>query len=533
MSGRPNFLYLITDQQRADHVGSYGNRVLQTPAIDSLAARGVSFDRFYVANPSCMPNRATMMTGRTPQANGVWSNGVPLSMRANTFVHLLRAAGYRTGLVGKCHLQAFTGRPPVIVPPEPGPKQLTPPPALRDAVIDAYGDGRYDQELLPRWRDDPDHELDLPYYGFDGVDLAILHGDKVHGHYVRWAKARHPDFESLPGPENELGGHDYNVAWAWRTRVPEDLYPTTYVEERTLAFLERHAQAKDGRPFFLQCSFPDPHHPFTPPGRYWGLYDPADVELPGSFGRTNNPPPHLAYLWQERDRGETNRWTHLPQGITEREAREAIALTYGMIAMIDGAIGRILAKLEALGLAEDTVVVFNSDHGDLLGDHQTMLKGTLHYQGLVRVPFIWVDPRRLGSGRSRALCGTLDLAPTFLERAGIAPYHDIQGRSLLPLIDDPSSSLRDSVYIEEDAQRTFMGFEVPPRTRTLITRDWRLSINLGVPWGELYHLAEDPYEMTNLWDDSAAAATRAELMEQLVQKMTQYANRAPLPTNRG
>lgn len=110
---QPNFLLFITDQQRADHVGSYGNAMLSTPALDALAQQGWSADRFYVASPICMPNRATLMTGRMPSVHGVRHNGIPLSQRATTFVDRLRNAGYATALIGKAHLQNMTGKGPV------------------------------------------------------------------------------------------------------------------------------------------------------------------------------------------------------------------------------------------------------------------------------------------------------------------------------------------------------------------------------------------------------------------------------------
>src|SRR6266550_1910418 len=113
MADRPNVLFFITDQLRSDHLGCYGNRIIRTPAIDSLAARGTTFDRFYVASPVCQPNRATLMTGRMPSLHDVRSNGIPLSMNAVTFVDLLRDAGYKTALVGKSHLQNFTEHGPL------------------------------------------------------------------------------------------------------------------------------------------------------------------------------------------------------------------------------------------------------------------------------------------------------------------------------------------------------------------------------------------------------------------------------------
>ena len=111
-SKRPNFLMIVTDQQRADYLGCAGHTVLKTPHIDGIAARGVRFDRFYVANPVCMPNRATLMTGRMPSLHGVRHNGIPLSLSENTFVDLMRHEGYRTGLIGKSHLQNMTDNPP-------------------------------------------------------------------------------------------------------------------------------------------------------------------------------------------------------------------------------------------------------------------------------------------------------------------------------------------------------------------------------------------------------------------------------------
>src|SRR5215831_10203127 len=114
MTTRPNFLLFITDQQRADHIGCYGNPVVQTPNINRLAENGARFDRFYVATPICMPNRATLMTGRMPSLHGARQNGIPLSLTATTFVDIMRAGGYHTVLIGKCHLQSISGNVPTI-----------------------------------------------------------------------------------------------------------------------------------------------------------------------------------------------------------------------------------------------------------------------------------------------------------------------------------------------------------------------------------------------------------------------------------
>jgi arylsulfatase A-like enzyme len=221
------------------------------------------------------------------------------------------------------------------------------------------------------------------------------------------------------------------------------------------------------------------------------------------------------------------------QAVTEKDVREAIALTYGSITMIDDAVGEILATLDRLGLAENTVVVFTSDHGEYMGDHQLMFKGPIHYDGLIRVPFIWADPQ--GTRRdvaSDALAGTVDIGATVLARAGLAPSHGMQGRSLLPLVEDRAESVRRGIVVEEDNQRIFLGFDRPVRMRTLVTDRWRLTVYRGVSWGELYDLENDPLEMTNLWDDPVHSDERGRLMFQLVQEMEDLADDSPLPIAR-
>src|SRR5690606_29680815 len=262
-----------TDQHRADHLGCYGNRIVRTPNIDRIAAQGWRATRFYVANPACMPNRSTLMTGRMPSVHRVRSNGIPLSLGATTFVGLLRPAGYATASSGKIHLQPMLAEATLLRRRDPG-GPVAPPPELGDAWHVSAAEGPYDQECIDRWRDDPEHDLELPYYGFEEVHLTMMHADGVHGHYGRWLEARHPGSRSIVGRGNALPGGDPDALQAWRTAVPEDLYSTSYIREQAIGFLERHAAEASGKPFFLHCSFNDPHHPFTPPGRYWDMYDP-------------------------------------------------------------------------------------------------------------------------------------------------------------------------------------------------------------------------------------------------------------------
>ena len=164
------------------------------------------------------------------------------------------------------------------------------------------------------------------------------------------------------------------------------------------------------------------------------MYDPDQIDAPASLALgANARSPAVEALHRLRATGEARTVGTMPFAVNEREAREAIALTYGMIAMIDDGIGSIMAELKRLGMDSNTVVLFMSDHGDFMGDHGIVLKAALHYQGLVRVPFIWHEPGMSAPGMTTsALHSTLDIGVSILERAGLAPYWGMQGTSVLP-----------------------------------------------------------------------------------------------------
>jgi arylsulfatase A-like enzyme len=522
MKKRPNFLFIITDQHRADHLGCGGNQVVQTPNIDRIAAKGTRWDRFYVANPICMPNRASIMTGRMCSAHGARHNGIPLSKDHTTFVELLRDAGYRTGLIGKSHLQSFTGLPATNqFEPEAG--LHTPSPGLRDAIKNNRHSADYDLEVVQKWDRPLAERVDGDFYGFEHMEVAADHADKASGDYLLWARSQRQDFDQLVGPENALPNNRIKAPQAWRTAVPEELYSTTWIADRSEAWLEE--RATEDEPFFLQMSFPDPHHPFTPPGKYWDMYDPADIELPATFGKGDLPP--IRAMRKAMEQGTDSRDNQNPFAVTEDEARSIIALTYGMITMIDDAIGRVLNRLDELGLADDTVVIFTSDHGDYMGDHGLMLKLLLHYQGIIRVPFIWHDPSEPTGGQTDSgLASSIDIGPTILARAGIQPFNGIQGRDL------HSSQSPEAVIIEEDSQRLMTGFDRPQRVRTVVTDQYRMSLREGEDWNELYDLLDDPGETKNLYDDPQGIAARQKLTEVMLRRMIALQDRAPLPAYR-
>lgn len=522
---KPNILLFITDQQKAQHLGAYGNKIVKTPNLDAIAQRGWRADNFYVATPICMPNRSSLMTGRMPSAHGVRHNGIPLPLDSVTFVEKLKEDGYETALIGKSHLQNMTG----FGPHWPGP---TDPHTEGEAYHPK--DGNYEQEWGPHWREDASHDVQTPFYGFSHVTLAVDHGDQVWGHYWRWLEKNYPEVAASTGRENAIPTPEYELSQfgqAWRTRVPEELSISSYLGQETKARLRDYA--KGDKPFFMMCSFPDPHHPFTPPGRYWDMYDPDDMDLPESFHACEHYPtsPPVQWLYDQRDQRVALKTTPAVFACNEREAREAIALNYGSITHIDEVIGQVMQELKDQGLSDNTIVIFMSDHGEYLGDHQLLWKGPVHFRSVLRTPFIWMDPHDPhANGSSDALSSTLDLASTILDRVGITPYNGMQGKSLLPLMRGECDQLRDKVLIEEEGQRIMFGFDRRVRMRTLISTQYRLSIYDGCDWGELYDLHADPHELQNLWHSESHKDAKLAMLQALSLAMIEHSETSPGPT---
>jgi arylsulfatase A-like enzyme len=218
--------------------------------------------------------------------------------------------------------------------------------------------------------------------------------------------------------------------------------------------------------------------------------------------------------------------------VNEREALEARALTCDMIAMIDDAVGDVLRALDASGRREDTVLMFMSDHGDYLGDHRILLKGASLYQGIVRTPFLWSDPKSGVKGRhSNAIASTIDVPATVLDRAGLAAYAGIQGMSQLRALEG-GEPVRDAAFIQYDHQ---IGPSRPGRmlrTHGLIAGDWRVSMAEGIPGGELYDLRNDPDEFVNRWSDGSALGDKCAMLDRLARTEMESVDELPLPTGR-
>ena len=511
MTERPNFLFIMTDQQRADWLGCYGHPVLKTPHIDGIAARGMRFDNFHAASPVCMPNRASFLTGRYPSLHGLRYNGCALPQSARTFVDVLAEAGYDTAAIGKSHLQPFTGLPPMG--------------GLEGAEEEAWQVSRPETYLeeAPHYQGAGRFEMEGPYYGYRHVDMVTSHGDRCGGHYGQWFREQAPDAAALHDPANELA-HSYTCPQAYRTPIPEALYPTAYIRDRAIDYLNGRGGAEE--PFFAFVSFPDPHHPFNPPGKYWDMYSPDDFEVSLPFGAHKNPPAPLRWLRQNYEAGGGQTTPQTAMMLDDRQIREAMALTAGMMACIDDAVGAILGALEDAGLSENTVICYNADHGDYMGDFNMILKGAMPFRSITRVPFLWADPKGAGRGHSEALCTTVDLAATLLERAGLAPFNGNQGHSFLGAAEGGAGPRKEAL-IEYNDGGARLGFERPARVRALVTPEWRYTVYRDQDWGELYDLRADPQETENLWESAAHKEVRAHLSERLTHHLIAQMDESP------
>ncbi len=500
----PNFLIICADQMRADHMGCAGNSAIRTPHLDRLTAQGVNLSRAYVNCPLCMPGRATLFTGLTPRGHRVRTNGIPLDPAFPTVPGALAEAGYRTASIGKIHLSIL------------GYGQL---PDISSLPPDRF------PEMIQHWKAGRIERVPTPYYGLEHVEITVGHGTGVYGDYELWLKGEHPEswahLRSTPVEPSPLGAEGCGTY-----PLEERYHHTAYVADRTIAYLRQ--QGAD-QPFYLMCSFPDPHHPYCPPAPWDRMYSPDEVVPPvGREGELSDLAPFFQKIYATplQLSGRSR-----PTRMTPAHRLEILAYSYGMVSLIDHHIGRVLDTLDELGLVDDTVVLFLSDHGDLMGDHGLLNKGPFHFEGLLRVPMIWRWPGRFRQRSTAALASLLDVPPTILDLANVSipegfasPEAPRQppawpGRSLVPLLNGQADAVQDSVVIENDED--YLGL----RLRTLVTPTQKITTYTGhrgpEPYGELFDLLEDPHELHNLWDSPAHAASRRELIEQLHYRLTE------------
>lgn len=378
---KPNILLIMTDQQRWDTLGCSGNPVIETPVLDALAAEGTLFASAYSGTPSCIPARASLLTGMDPWNTGILyssGGGIASGMGGGfeyTLPGELAKAGYHTQGVGKMHYEpqrALNG--------------------FHRTVLDESG------------------RVGDPSFVSD---------------YRKW-------FEDHK--TGDYGYIDHGITWnSWMARpyhAPEYLHPTNWTVNESIRFLRERDPEK---PFFLKTSFARPHSPYDAVPYYFDLYM-----------RKSLPEPYLGDWSGEHDvaTSGTEAWRGRRSA---EEIHRARAGYYGNINHIDHQIGRLFYEMRNMGLYDNTLIIFTSDHGDMLGDHHLWRK-TYGYEGSAHIPLIVRLPKRMESGSDRRkvdrVVGLQDLMPTILEAAGLRIPETVDGQSVLPLIRDETVQWR-------------------------------------------------------------------------------------------
>jgi len=428
MTERPNIVLIMTDQQRGDCLGVAGNPVLKTPNLDRLASEGVYFAETYSPMPVCVPSRYSIMTGHVPIAWGIRHNGGVIPGDVPTLPTILKQHGYRTYAVGKMH---FTG-------PEEECKKLG----------------------IPRFR---------YHYGFDDILFSEegrqwMHGDDYEAYLKRvgwygWQRA------------HGIGNNDVRTA---PSPLPKEHYQTVWATDESIKWLRENAGKG---PFFLFCSYIKPHSPYDPPEPYHKLYDPRQVPPP--FGGPEDLERLAPYYgWMRKAYG----WHLLPD---EAHLR-ARAYYYANITLIDEQVGRLLQTLDELGIADNTIVAFVSDHGDLMGDHGLYFKAVFFRESW-HIPLIIRAPGRLpAKGRMERLASLQDLMPTLLSLAGIPLPKPVHGQDLTRSLDAGPEAVFGSYR------------SAPNRIHAVRTAQFQYVFHEAGGFEELYDVKADPQETQNL-----------------------------------
>lgn len=391
----PNILIIYTDQQRVDALGANGNPAIKTPHLDALVARGRTFTSHFVQNPVCMPSRASFLTGCYPSTLGITHMGVPLPEEIPNIATLFGRAGYHTANIGKLHFLPHANR---------------------------------------------DHTLPHPAYGFDHLEISDEPG-VYEDSYRAWVRRNHPAQlphlslglpparrqwldtmkidDPVPHPDGNRspdGRDDFVGAIAFPG--DECCSHSAWVGQRTMEHLER--RASDTTPFLTIASFYSPHAPWVVPRRFLDLYDPAILPLPTDIG--DKDPAHV---------------------------RSATHGYYAMVSEVDEWCGRIFSTLERTGLADNTIVVFTSDHGEWLGDAGRFGKGHPGDDPVTCVPLVIAAPGiQAATAPDATMVEAIDVLPTLLELSGQPVPSFLQGQTLVPYLRGESPNHRNSALTE-------------------------------------------------------------------------------------
>tara|TARA_B100000809_G_scaffold266704_1_gene330881 strand:- start:3434 stop:4942 length:1509 start_codon:yes stop_codon:yes gene_type:complete len=469
----PNLVYIFTDQQRADTMSAYGNDWINAPNLNRFSGQSFVFESAYVSSPICTPSRSTQMTGLWPHTNGCTKNNIPLRNEIDTVADFLPDE-YHTAYYGKWH--------------------------LGDEVIRRRGWDEWlsieDQYRV--WNTKPEYNEVFSNYHHFLVGLGYNPDKESNGKMV----FSRPFTASLPAEHTKA----------------------TFLGDRVAEFIH----SNKSNPFAIYVNFLEPHPPYVGPND--DLYDPD--EIPQSPVFMVNPPSNASgmhRLMAEEQNTPATMGHHVspeelagegPKSNTEADYRKAQASYYGLVTLMDGAVGKILDAIDDAGVADNTIVVFTSEHGDQMGEHN-MFQKIVMYEQSVKVPMVlrvpWLNPRTISGPYSH-----IDTIPTLLDLLGQPVPIKLQGESRAHTIREGGTLNDNDVYLDWNGRSVDQRFplselermrEIPHRC--VITGDgWKLNLSVGDQC-ELYDLNNDTYEQVNLYDDPAYADLVVEMAKKI------------------
>ena len=482
VQGKPNVLWICTDHQRFDTLGCYGNTFVKTPNLDRLASQGVQFNYAFSQSPVCSPSRASFLTGRYPRTTGCRQNGQVIPRDERLITKIFAEQGYNCGLSGKLHL---------------APANASVCRSTEQRIDDGYS--------VFNWSIHP-MDFENPEHGW------------ANNEYHVWLRRNKQIYKPVPF----RGSRQVQIG------MTEEFHQTTWCIDRAIDFIQANAIHKN--PWFFSVNIFDPHHPFDPPEEYLERYLDRldDIPLP------NYTPGELdeksIYQQLEHKNGGYNRQKEfIYDNMTSEDHRLVRAAFWAMIDLIDNQVGRLLDELQKCGELENTIIIFTSDHGEMLGDHGVYLKGPHFYDCCVRVPLIisWKNHIIQNAG-SDALVELTDIAPTLMETIGMAPEAGMQGKSLLNLLNGnaPLDEHRENVLSE---YLNAMPWHKNPKAFSSMLRDRRYKIISDhiSDSGELYDLQNDINETHNLWHNESYNEIRFIMMKKLCDRIALTCD--PLP----
>ncbi len=429
---KPNLLFLWTDEQRADTLAAYGNHRFRVPTLNQLAAESVVFRRCYDTQPVCTPARSTVLTGLWPHQNGCVQNNIPLRAETKTLPELLNDDAYRTGYIGKWHL----------------------------------GD-----EIFPQ-------------HGFE----ERVSTEDTYSRYFSPARDKnarssyHQFLLELGYKPNDTKNNKFSRSFA--VRLPVEHCKPAFMAREATRFLLQHRR----EPWLLHVNFLEPHMPFY--GPYNDLHTAEEAPLPANYPGT--PIEKEPEYYQQKRRGYLTKGFG-GESLKTRAGWQRICRNYaGLCSQVDQAVSRILWALETSGQAENTIIVFTSDHGDQMGSHQLLAKGVM-YEEAVRIPFLLRVPfRRQAHFTVDRPVSHISVVPTLLELMGKPVPDNLPGESLVPVLEGRQPRQQD-IFSEWDSRGK------GPNGRAIFTADgWKMAL-YDTDTCLLFNRREDPLELHNLY----------------------------------